>query len=396
MKRFILLLLLTAFTGVFTYAQDEKVKPLEGDPGYSPGFKQEMSYLSDKFDERMQVWLKNANRPSSDELRSMNAYGFAPDEVPTYSMEVVQDRLNKLNFVVPMDYNPIVKSYIDLYTVRYRKMTELLLGRAEIYFPIFEEVFDKEGVPQELKYVAIIESALNAQAKSWAGAKGFFQFMYGTARLYDLKMNSFVDERCDPYKSATAAARYMRDLYKIYGDWHLVMASYNCGPGNMNRAIRRSGGKKTYWEVAPYLPAETRGYVPGFIGAAYAMEYATEHNLYPRYTDFSFNVDEIKVVRQKLSLRDLAIKTNSDYETLKKLNPELKLGVVPYSNAPYAVRVPHKTALAVRKAMREGSIELNELQPTYTKASNTNTIDRKLVYHVLAKGEQLDDVAKEY
>ena len=197
-----------------------------------------------------------------------------------------------------------------------------------------------------------------------------------------------------PYKSAKAAARYLRDLYKIYGDWHLVMASYNCGPGNMNRAIRRSGGKQTYWEVAPYLPAETRGYVPGFIGAAYAMEYATEHNLYPRYTDFTYKVEEIKIVRQKLSLRDLANKTGADYETLKKLNPELKIGVVPYSSSPYSLRVPHTTALAIRKAMRDGSIELNELNASYTKASMN--AKSKLVFHILEKGEQLEDVAEQY
>lgn len=366
--------------------------------GYSPGYQAEDKPLADMLDLQYDSWKKHQTQPSLEELRSLNTYGFSTSEVPEYSGEVIEQRLKKLNYIIPMDYNPVVKHYIDFYTKRYRPATAVLLGRSKIFFPVFERILEEEGVPQELKYLSVIESALKPEARSWAGAVGLWQFMYGTGKMMNLKINSYVDERHDPEKSCRAAARYLKSLYDMYGDWLLAIGSYNCGPGNMNRAIRlaqeRKPGPKTYWEVAPYLPTETRGYVPGFIGAIYAMHYAAEHNLYPTYFNFSFDVDEIKIVRQKLNLKELAQKTGTDYDELRMLNPELKLGVVPYTEEPYTLRVPTQTAIAVRNALKDGALELDGLQTELASAAYQET--HTLVYHTVQQGEKLEAIAAQY
>lgn len=321
-----------------------------------------------------------------------NPYGFAPGERPRYSAAVVEERLQRLNFVVPMDYNPVIQSYIDIYTTKYPHALAKLMGLAQVYFPIIEEIFEREGVPQEIKYLCIVESAMNPYARSWAGAVGLWQFMHGTARLYNMRVDSYIDERHDPVKSTQAAARYLRDLYNMYGNWHMALAAYNCGPGRLNRAIRAAGGATSYWELTEYLPRETRGYVPAFIGAAYAMSYAAEYNITPTPANFSFLQDSIMVIRQRLDLRTLARETNTDFNLLAKLNPELRLGVVPYAERPYALRVPQATALAVQNR-RSGESQTAQVGQV---ASNNAPPGTHLVYHTLGQNERIAQVAEQY
>ena len=178
-----------------------------------------------------------------------------------------------------------------------------MLGLCQYYMPIFDETFNKHDLPEELKAMAIIESAMNPLAVSRAGAKGMWQFMYATAKMYGLHIDSFVDERMDPFKAADAAARYLQDAYEIFGDWNLAIASYNCGAGNVNKAIRRSGGKRAFWDIWPYLPRETRGYVPAFVGALYAMTYYKEHGIKPEAIEMPIHVDTFKINKQLTSSR---------------------------------------------------------------------------------------------
>ncbi|KPK85275.1 MAG: lytic transglycosylase, partial [Bacteroides sp. SM23_62_1] len=222
---------------------------------------------------------------------------------------------------------------------RRRELVGIMLGLSEYYFPIFEEIFAYYDIPLELKYCSIIESALNPRAVSRAGATGIWQFMYGTGKMYNLTINSLVDERRDPVKSTHAAARLMMDLYGIYGDWILVIAAYNCGPGNVNKAIRRSGGKNNYWDIYYYLPRETRGHVPAFIATAYFMNYYQEHNLLPRKIDLAMAVDTI-MITEELHLEQVARVLDIPLSMVRDLNPQYKWDIIPGREKPYPLRIP--------------------------------------------------------
>ena len=207
------------------------------------------------------------------------------EENPYFSDSIYVDRLSRIPSVMEMPYNDVVRKFIDMYASRLREQVSFMLSASNFYIPIFEEALDAYNLPLELKYLPVIESALNPSAVSRAGASGLWQFMIGTGKIYGLEVNSLVDERRDPIKATWAAARYLKDLYEIYQDWNLVIAAYNCGPGNINKAIRRSGGKNDYWSIYNLLPKETRGYVPAFIAANYLMTYYCDHNICPMETD---------------------------------------------------------------------------------------------------------------
>lgn len=247
-------------------------------------------------------------------------------------------RLKQIPSLIDLSYNKIVKNYIKLYSEKRRSQVEYMMGLSEYYFPIFEEILDKEGLPQELKYLPIIESALNPKALSRAGASGLWQFMYGTGRMYKLNINSFVDERRDPVKSSYAAVKYLKDMYKVYGNWHLVIAAYNCGPGNVNKAIRRSGGKRNYWDIYYRLPRETRGYVPAFIAAIYTFNYHKEHNLYPKKSNFPIACDTL-MIDETLHFDQVSKVMSIPKEQLRDLNPQYRADILPGGKA-YSLKLP--------------------------------------------------------
>lgn len=248
------------------------------------------------------------------------------------------ERLKAIPSIMEMNYNSIVKRYIELYTVKKRKQVEYMLGLGKYYFPIFEDVLDAEQMPIELKYLPVIESALNPRAFSRAGASGLWQFMFSTGKMYGLDGNSLVDERRDPLKATHAAAKYLKNLYGIYGDWSLVIAAYNCGPGNVNKAIRRSGGKRDYWAIYPFLPRETRGYVPAFIAATYTMTYYAEHKICPANIQFPLATDTIHTTN-RMSLQQIAAILGQDVEVLRNLNPQYRRDIIPGSKD-YTVCLP--------------------------------------------------------
>ena len=259
-------------------------------------------------------------------------------ENPTFDKEVYVERLKRLPTIMEMPYNNVVQSFIDRYSGRLRHSVSYMLGACNFYMPIFEEALEAYDLPLELKYLPIIESALNPNAVSRVGATGLWQFMLPTGKTYGLEVNSLVDERRDPVKASYAAAHYLSDLYKIFGDWSLVIASYNCGPGNINKAIHRAGGKKDYWEIYPFLPPETRGYVPAFIAANYIMTYYSDHNICALRTKLPIKTDTI-VVNRNVHLSQIAAVLDLDIDMLRTLNPEYRRDIVPGNVKPSAIKL---------------------------------------------------------
>lgn len=301
------------------------------------------------------------------------------DENPVFTPEEYIDRLRRMPTVMEMGYNDIVQRFIDRYMARLRHSVSYMLGATNFYVPIFEEALEAYQVPLELKYLPVIESALNPRAVSRVGATGLWQFMLGTGKQYGLEVNSLVDERRDPVRSSYAAARYLRDLYRIFGDWNLVIAAYNCGPGNINKAIHRSGGEKDYWRLYPYLPAETRGYVPAFIAANYAMTYYCEHGICPMSTKLPLETDTV-VVNRDVHLEQIAKVLDLDIEMLRSLNPQYRRDIVPGNTKKYAIRLPmadtgrfidmqdsiysyRASELLTKRAV----VDVNDDQPTFRK-----------------------------
>ncbi len=350
----------------------------------------------------------------------LNVYGFAKDSVPVYNPEILGERLKEMGTIIPMEYNSYVHAFINLYTQKRRGQVERMLGLSEIYFPIFEAELDRQGMPIELKHLPIVESALNPHARSRVGATGLWQFMLATGKIYGLDVTSYIDERKDPFKATEAAVRYLKNMYKTYGDWLLVIAAYNCGPGNVNKAIARSGGKRTFWEIRENLPKETRGYVPAFIAATYVFNYSAEHNLFPRKVDFTFDQDTLQVTRNKFNLKHLAQVTETDFYLLKDLNPELQRDIVPYSHKPYTLRIPMATGQKIAANRDTVFTRIAQLDPDMVNqvyadgkispltnkayvssdrkgASNSNsTIDKNLIYHKVRSGETVSQIAGRY
>ena len=262
-----------------------------------------------------------------------------PDTNPVFQPDEFRDRLRRLPVVMEMPYNSVVQKFIDQYSTRLRRSVSYMLGAGNFYVPIFEEALDYYGLPLELKYLPFIESALEPKAKSRAGAVGLWQFMLATAKRYDLTVNSLIDERQDPYKATWAAARYLRDLYGIFNDWNLVIAAYNCGPTNVSKAIHRAGGLHDYWSIYPYLPAETRGYVPSFIAANYIMNYYCEHNICPMKTKYPLSTDTLQIHRD-LHMDQVAAFTGIDKEAIQALNPQYRTDLIPGSTGTMSLCLP--------------------------------------------------------
>jgi hypothetical protein len=262
-----------------------------------------------------------------------------PNVNKTYEPDVYKDRLRRLPTIMEMPYNNVVQKFIDRYSNELRNAVGIMLGASNFYMPIFEQALETYNLPLELKYLPVIESGLNPKAVSRVGATGLWQFMMATAKNYGLEINSLLDERCDPIKSSYAAANYLSDLYRIFGDWNLVIAAYNCGPDKLTQAIHRAGGSKDYWKIYPYLPRETRGYVPAFIAANYIMNYYCEHNICPMTTDLPAKTDTI-LVNRDIHFKQIAQVLNMDEELVRSLNPQYRKDIVIGYTKPSTLRLP--------------------------------------------------------
>lgn len=321
--------------------------------------------------------------------------------------EFVQ-RLQAMPTVIEMPFNSVVKSYIELYVDRRRSLVENMLGMSTYYMPIFEQALEAEGMPMELKYLPIIESALNPNAVSPAGATGLWQFMLPTARGLGMEINSLVDERRDPVRSSQMAARYLHQLYDMYGDWSLAIAAYNCGPGNVNKALRRAGegGKKDFWEIYPYLPSETRGYVPGFIAANYAMNYYDKHNISAALANRPIVVDSV-FVKKRVHFQQIADVLNIPIDEIRTLNPQYRQDVIPGDIKAYPLVLPSHQALSyiisedsivahdAAKYARRGVVEPSNGS---SKVSDDGKyiITTEIKYHKVKKGDTFSKLAKRY
>ena len=261
------------------------------------------------------------------------------DVNPVFDKEVYIDRLKRLPTIIEMPYNDVVQKFIDRYSGKLRRSVSYMLGAGNFYMPVFEEALEAYNLPLELKYLPVIESALNPTAVSRVGATGLWQFMIGTGKRYGLEVNSLIDERRDPVKASYAAAHYLSDLYKIFDDWSLVIAAYNCGPDKVNKAIHRAKGSADYWNIYPYLPKETRGYVPAFIAANYIMNYYCDHNICPMVTELPLKTDTV-VVNKDLHLEQIAQVLNINIQHLRNLNPQYRRDIVNGLNKPMTVRLP--------------------------------------------------------
>ena len=346
-------------------------------------------YTAEVSDSLLNIWY--AHRMASDDTEEfdMDSVRFESN-VPD---EVYIERLKKMNSFISLPYNDIVKNYIILYSEKMPTKMAHMLGLCQYYMPIFDETFNKHDLPEELKAMAIIESAMNPLAVSRAGAKGMWQFMYSTAKMYGLHIDSFVDERMDPFKAADAAARYLQDAYEIFGDWNLAIASYNCGAGNVNKAIRRSGGKRAFWDIWPYLPRETRGYVPAFVGALYAMTYYKEHGIKPEAIEMPAHVDTFRINKQ-LHLKQVAELTGAPLEELKNLNPQYRHDIIPGNSKEYILRLPYTYTNAFIE--HEDSVYTHKydefFNPTTIKKIQDGADGERIVY-VVKNGDYLGRIA---
>ena len=326
------------------------------------------------------------------------------DEGISYPDSVYAKRLSEIPSVVPLTYNKEVRSYIEMYCIRKRKLSGVIVGLTKYYFPMYEEIMEQNGVPQELKYLSIIESALNPNAVSCVGATGLWQFMFSTGRMYGLEVNTFVDARKDPVRATHAAARYLNDLHKIYNDWILAIAAYNCGPGNVNKAIRRAGGKTDFWQIYYFLPKETRGYVPAYIAATYMINYYDKHNINPIPITMPVLTDTV-IVNKEVHLQQIAAVLNIPIEEIRSLNPQYKRDIVPAYKDSYSIILPPQKTLeftTLRDSihrynystyfapMRVVDIESQNNNPAL------NVAQLKKRYHFVRKGETLFTIAKIY
>ena len=332
------------------------------------------------------------------------------DVNPVFEKEVYVDRLSRIPTIIELPHNDVVQQFIDRYSGRLRHSVSYMLGASNFYMPIFEEALDAYNLPLELRYMPVIESALNPTAVSRVGATGLWQFMLPTGKRYGLEVNSLVDERRDPIKSSYAAAQYLRDLYKVFGDWTLVIAAYNCGPEQVNKAIRRSGGERDYWKIYPYLPKETRGYVPAFIAANYIMTYYCDHNICPMTTRLPAKTDTLMLSRN-VHLEQIAAVCGIGIDELRALNPAYRRDIIPGATELSCLRLPqtevgkfidNEDSIYNYKAdvllSRRATVEVNKAAAS--SASKTRSTARRsrsrARYITIRSGQTLSHIAKRY
>lgn len=347
-----------------------------------------VQYTPELTDSLMGVWYSQQRLAMADYDMDTGHFG---SNVPDAELE---RRLTAMNSFITLPFNETVKNYMVLYAEKGRSSMSVLLGKAEYYFPLFEEVFARYELPLELKYLAIVESRLNPTARSKAGALGIWQFMYSTARGYGLKINSFVDERLDVEKATVAAARYLRDAYKVFGDWNLAICSYNCGAANVRKAIQRSGSRQ-FWDIYPYLPRETRGYVPAFVGAMYAFNYSQEYGIEPAEVGMPAVCDTFRINRN-LHFRQIHETVGIPMEVIKPLNPQYTHDIIPGSEGTYILRLPYNWSSAFIATPSDSlynhkSGEL--LNPQVLKNINESGREHRIAYKVKS-GDILGRIAQ--
>ena len=349
-------------------------------------------YTAEISDSLLNLWyVQNLVSQSEEDLYDMDSVKFESN-VPD---SVYIERIKMMNSFISLPYNSVVKNYIIKYSEKMPSSIGKILGLYEYYKPYFDEIFDRYNMPEELKAMAIIESAMNPLAVSRAGAKGMWQFMYSTAKIYGLQIDSFVDERLDPYKAAEAAAQYLQDAYEIFGDWNLAIASYNCGAGNVNKAIRRSGSRQ-FWDLYPYLPRETRGYGPAFVGALYTMKYYKEHGIKPTPVALPTPVDTFKI-NKMLHLKQINEVIGVPLDELKNLNPQYKHEIIPGNSKEYILRLPYSYSNAFIE--HEDSIYRHKadkyFNPVTLKSIQEGGDGEQITYRVKS-GDYLGKIASRY
>ncbi len=330
-----------------------------------------------------------------------NEYCHDDVENVVFPDSIYRQRLESLPRVIPMTYNDVVRDCIDVYAERRRQLIRYMLGMADFYFPIIEPILDEYDLPIELKYLALVESALNPTALSRMGASGLWQFMLPTGKIYGLEINSLIDERRDPIKATHAACRYFKDMYEIYGDWYLVLASYNCGPGNISKAIKRANGKTDFWDIYRYLPRETRTYVPLFIAANYIMNFYCDHNICPIQTTMPLATDTI-MVTQALHLEQVAEVLQMDIEQIRALNPQYRRDIIPGNIKPSVLKLPIDQMYVFIE--REDTLFSHRAEELLTNAQayvpselvNSKSNKRERITHKVEAGENVRKIADRY
>lgn len=385
---FLLLLLILP-----TEAQNDTVKTTE-DLRYEELLNSEMNKM-------LELWYVKREMANSHSI--LNKYSDDGAEITESTMDsIYTKRLSRLNSVVQLGYNSLVRNFINLYANKRQRSSSAILGLAQYYYPWMMEIFDKYGLPEELVYITIIESSLNPVAVSPAGATGIWQFMYTTGKMYGLEVNSFVDDRRDPVKATDAAARHLRDLYNMFEDWGLAISAYNCGAGNVKKAIYRSGGKKNFWEVKQFLPRETQNYFPAYIGAYYMMNYYKSHGITPAKISIPSMVDTV-MVHKEVHFEQIAHVLNINIDEIKTLNPQYKRNVIPAFEKPFPLKL--RSNDIIRFIALQDSIYKYEYDTyfgplqvyvnAYTGKTDANSTTKKK-WHTVRSGENLSKIASRY
>lgn len=390
MKRTILIALITIWVGAGVMAQDILPVDVENIQDSAIVYPESMT---ERLSDLLHNWQLDLSNAEIDCKRGQNVI---------FHDSVYLKKLHNLPTEMELSFNSVVKNYIEMYAVRKREQVSYMLALGDYYFPMFEQALDRHGLPLELKYLPVIESALNPVAVSRAGATGLWQFMLRTGKGYGLEVNSLVDERRDSYKSTDAAVRYLKDLYAIYGDWNLVIAAYNCGPGNVNKAIARSGGKRDYWEIYYRLPRETRGYVPAFIAANYIMNHYADHNICPAHSSSLTVALDTVHVNERIHLEQIAGVLDIPLNELQRLNPQFRRNVIPGDFKAHALVLPTEKMYAF---IDQNSTILNyEKERYFTHRANTDGfLDGSVssgsgntanIYYRVKKGDNLSTIAR--
>lgn len=377
-------------TGITSFAQNDTTAVSIADETFQTQLIKEM-------DEMLDLWYIKSQVP-----RVVSSSLVDDTTGVAFSDSLIYQRLRAMKTVVPVAYNNTVKRWIELYIYKRKKSSSVLMGLAQYYYPFMQEIFDKYGVPEELIYLTIIESGLNPIAVSPMGATGIWQFMHGTGKAYGLEVNTFVDDRRDPLKATDAAARHLKDLYNIFNDWGLAISAYNCGAGNVRKAIARSGGKRDFWGVRPYLPKETQNYFPAYIAALYLATYHNQHGIPSAKISIPFTVDTI-MIHQELHFQQIADVLEIDIEELKTLNPQYKRLVIPAYSEPYPLRLKNQDLIKYLELKDsiynykygEFFTPIKVYQGMFTGEAIAST-DYKKMYHVVKSKETLASISKKY